>query len=219
MKSLFKKIYWSFYPGINTKVVYLQRFICGFNLSDNSVLNKYGLSAYILNYDSDDDLQSWCDVINNSYDDCYYDITKARHFLKEHPIFKNGRTALFMKGSTPYATVSWGEYKSNPKVGGAYRLGVHNNYKGNGLGRMCLEYAYSRLADQGFRLGESIVTIKRIPSLLLHFSLGFEPRYDMRYVTYKDNLKYINFIQRLRLTYQLHKYHQQYKNKLKKSFQ
>ena len=83
---------------------------------------------------------------------------------------------------------------------------------------MCVEYAYSRLAEQGFRLGESIITIKRIPSLLLHFSLGFEPRYDMRYVTYKNNLKNINLIQRIRLTYLLYKYHNNYKIKLKKSF-
>lgn len=138
--------------------------------------------------------------------------------MEEHPIFENGRTVLFMKGATPCATASFGGYKSNPKVGGGYRIGVHNNYKGNGLGRMCVEYAYSRLADQGFRLGESIITIKRVPSLLLHFSLGFEPRYDMRYVTYKNNLKYINFIQRIRLTYLLYKHHKQYKNKLKKSF-
>lgn len=218
MNTLFYRIYWSFYPGIKTKVVYLQRFIYGFNLSDESVHNQYGLSVYYINYDSDQDLQLWCDVINNSYDDCLYDIPKARKFLEEHPIFENGRTVLFMKGATPCATVSFGGYKSNPKVGGDYRIGVHNNYKGNGLGRMCVEYEYSRLADQGFRLGESIITIKRVPSLLLHFSLGFEPRYDMRYVTYKNNLKYINFIQRIRLTYLLYKHHKQYKNKLKKSF-
>lgn len=83
---------------------------------------------------------------------------------------------------------------------------------------MCVEYAYSRLASQGFVLGESIITIKRVPSLLLHFSLGFEPRYDIRYVTFKKNLRNINFVQRIRLTYLLYKYYKQYTGKLKISF-
>ena len=219
MNKYISKIYWSLYPYIDGKVVYLQRYICGFALSNEAVLKNYGLSVKYIDYDCDEDLQQWCDVINNSYDDCFYDIDKARTFLTEHPIFQNGRTVLFMKGATPCATVSWGTYKSNLKVGGAYRLGVHNGMKGKGIGRMCLVYAYSKLSDEGFKLGESIVTIKRIPSLLLHFSLGFKPRYDIRFVTYKDNLKYINLIQRVRLTYLLYKYHKQYQNKLKKSFQ
>ena len=219
MNKLLSKIYWKMYPGINTKVVYLQRFLYGFSLSDDTVFKSFGLTIKYIDYDLNSDLQQWCDVINNSYDDCFYDIDKARNFLTNHPIFQNGRTVLFMKGSIPCATVSWGGYKSNPVVGGDYRIGVHNHFKGHGLGRMCIEYAYSRLADEGFRFGESIITIKRVPSLMLHFSLGFEPRYDMRFVTYKDNLKYINLIQRVRLSYMLYKYHKQYLTKLKKSFQ
>lgn len=219
MNKYISKIYWSFYPYIDGKVVYLQRYLYGFSLSDDIVLKSYGLTVKYIDYDSDNDLQYWCDIINNSYDDCFYDIPKARKFLKDHLIFEKGKTALFIKGDIPCATVSWGIYKDNSKVGGDYRIGVHNNYKGNGLGRMCVEYAFSRLAEQGIKLGESIITIKRVPSLMLHFSLGFEPRYDMRFVTYKDNLKYINLIQRVRLTYLLHKYHKYYQNKLKKSFQ
>ena len=218
MNKLFSKLYWKFYPGINTKVVYLQRYLYGFSLSDDIVLKSYGLTVKYIDYDSDSDLQQWCDIINNSYDDCFYDMDKARKFLKDHPIFEKGKTVLFLNGNNPCATVSWGTYKSNLKVGGAYRLGVHNGLKGKGIGRMCLVYAYSKLSDEGFKLGESIVTIKRIPSLLLHFSLGFEPQYDMRYVSFKENLRYINFIQRIRLTYMLYKYHKQYKRKLKRSF-
>lgn len=218
MNKFFSKIYWKLYPGINTKVVYLQRFLHGFSLSDETVLKSYGHTVKYIDYDSDSDLQLWCDVINNSYDDCFYDIAKARKFLKDHPIFEKGKTVLFMDGIAACATVSWGIFKDNPKVGGDYRIGVHNNYKGNGLGRMCVEYAYSRLAEQGIRLGESIITIKRVPSLLLHFSIGFEPQYDMRYVSFKKNLRYINFIQRIRLTYLLYKYYNIHRKKLKMSF-
>lgn len=219
MNKFISKIYWTFYPFIDGKVVYLQRFLYGFSLSDDTVLKNYGLTIKYIDYDSDSDLQQWCDVINNSYDDCFYDIAKARKFLKEHLIFEKGKTALFMDGITACATVSWGVFKDNPKVGGAYRLGVQNNFKGNGFGRMCLEYAYSRLSEQGINLGESLVTIQRVPSLMLHFSLGFEPRYNVRYVSYKKNLRHIDLVQRIRLTYLLYKYHHIYQNKLKKSFQ
>ena len=114
-----------------------------------------------------------------------------------------------------------GGYKQNNKVGGDYRIGVHNDYKGNGIGRMCVEYAFSRLAEQGFRIGESIIEIKRIPSLLLHFSLGFEPQYDMRFTALntKRNINYyLRFIQRKRISGLLCKYHQLYKKKLKQAF-
>ena len=147
-----------------TSLTHLQRFIYGFSLSDEEVLKTYGLSVRNIDYDSDQDLQQWCDVINNSYDDCFFDIPKARQFLKNHILFENGKTVIFFNNTNPCATVSWGRYKRNPKVGGDYRIGVRNDYKGKGIGRMCVEYAYSRLAEQGFHIGESVIEIKRTTS-------------------------------------------------------
>ncbi len=216
--NLFSKIYWAFYPKITTKVVYLQTQICGFNLSDSIVKEKYGLTIKQVDYNVDSDLQSWCDVMNNSYDDCFYTIDKARKFLKDHPLFKSNKTVLFCCNGIYCASVSWGGYKANSIIGGDFRIGVKNEFKKRGLGRMCVEYAFSRLAEEGYKFGESVITIKRVPSLMLHFSLGFVPRYNMKYVTYRDNLKYINIIQRIRLTIMLHKYYKQYRNNLKKKF-
>lgn len=95
MNTFLSKIYWTFYPRVDSKVIYLQKYICGFNLSDDIVWKNYNLFTKYVDYDSDRDLQEWCDVINNSYDDCFFDITKARKFLKEHPIFEKGKTVLF----------------------------------------------------------------------------------------------------------------------------
>ena len=53
---------------------------------------------------------------------------------------------------------------------------------------------------------------------MLHFSLGFMPRYNMKYVSFRSNLKNINSIQRVRLTFRLFKYYCVYKIKLKESF-
>lgn len=112
----------------------------------------------------------------------------------------------------------WGGVKGEPSVGGEFRIGVRNEFKGCGFGRMCVEYAFSRLQEEGYKLGESIITIKRVPSLMLHFSLGFMPRYNMKYVSIRSNLKNINSIQRVRLTFRLFKYYCVYKNKFIESF-
>lgn len=216
--ELFSKLYWAFYPHINTKAVHLQRQICGFSISDETIKNKFGLNVKKMDYNSESDLYDWCDIINNSYDDCLYDINKAQNLLTDHPLFQSNKTVLFYNNNIPCATVSWGEYKANPKIGGDFRIGVKNEFKGNGIGRLCIEYAYSQLANEGYKFGESVISIKRVQSLMLHFSLGFIPRYNMKYVTYKDKLKYINYIQRIRLTYVLHKYYKQYEKKVKHSY-
>lgn len=106
--GFFNTLYWKLYPGINTKVVYLQKQICGFHLSEDTILKQHGLSVRQIDYDNESDLLQWCDIINNSYDDCYYDIPKARILLKNHPLFTNNKTAIFYNGINPYATVSWG---------------------------------------------------------------------------------------------------------------
>lgn len=109
-----------------------------------------------------------------------------------------------------------GGYKDNLAIGGDFRIGVRNAYKGKGYGRMCVEYAYSKLAEEGYKIGETIITSKRIPSIMLHLSLGFYPCYNMKYVTYKHNLKYINLIQRIRLNLHLYKCYNEYKKKIER---
>ena len=215
--NVVKKIY-NHFLRINNKSVYLQRPIIGFRLDETKIKELYNLDVKHIDYDNDSDLENWCNVINNSYDDCYFDLLKARTFLKEHETFQNGHTALFYDGIKCCATVSWGGYLNKPKVGGDYRIGVINEYKRRGIGRMCVEYAYSQLSNEGFRLGESLIMVKRIPSLNLHFSLGFIPRYDTRYVTYNLEIKNTSFTQRILLTLRLHHVYHSYLRQLKNSY-
>lgn len=97
MNKYISKIYWSFYPKVNEKVVYLQRYIYDFHLSDQVVKDDYGLTVKVIDYDSDEDLQQWCDVINNSYDDCFFDILKARVFFQKHIILTIARLSFFKR--------------------------------------------------------------------------------------------------------------------------
>jgi len=111
-----------------------------------------------------------------------------------------------------------GGVKNKSKIGGDFRVCVRNEFKGKGIGRMCIEFACSRLSDEGYKFIESIITSKRVPSIMLHFSLGLKPRFNMNYTAFNSNLKNINFIQRIRLTLLLYKYYRLYKVRLKKSF-
>lgn len=106
--SLYDKVYWQFYPCIDNKVVYLQRNICGFHLTEETINKRYGLSVSEIDYSSDSDIYQWCDIMNNSYDDCFYDIQKAKKFLSTHPIFENNKTVIFYQGGIPCASVSCG---------------------------------------------------------------------------------------------------------------
>lgn len=74
------------------------------------------------------------------------------------------------------ATVSIGKYKSNKNVGGDFRIGVKKEAQGKGLGRICILWAFSQLANSGLKIGESAIAFKRKESLYLHYALGFRPQ-------------------------------------------
>lgn len=100
------------------------------------------------------------------------------------------------------ATVSIGVYKTNPKIGGDFRIGVTKAAQGRGYGRLCILYAFSVLAAAGIKFGESAIAFKRKESLYLHYALGFKPQPNTRYLANKTSdskLKNLNYIMKYRL--------------------
>lgn len=180
--------------------VYLQASLKPFELDERKLEEKYGLSVRELDYNSKQDIEVWCDIIHNSYDDCHFTIDSARHFLKEHPVFENTQTFVFQHVNGGYlATVSIGQYKTNPKVGGDFRIGVKNEAQGKGLGRICIVYAFSKLAERGLKIGESAIAFKRKESLYLHYATGFRPQLRNKYLAFKTtSLKRFNIILKFR---------------------
>lgn len=107
-----------------------------------------------------------------------------------------------MGGGGVIATVSIGVYKNNPKVGGDFRIGVTKEAQGRGYGRLCILYAFSKLAAMGIESGESAIGFKRKESLYLHYSLGFRPQFNNKYLAeknYRPWLKNMNVILKFRL--------------------
>lgn len=182
---------------------YLQAPLQAFELDDRILEDKYGLIVRKLDYDNDSDIEIWRSIIHTSYDDCHFTIESARKFLTEHTYMFNTQTFVFQEiGGEAVATVSIGLYKSNPKIGGDFRIGVTKDAQGRGYGRLCILYAFSKLAAMGIKNGESAIGFKRKKSLYLHYSLGFRPQFNNTYLAeknYRPWLKNLNIILKTRL--------------------
>ena len=182
--------------------VYLQAPLKAFELNERTLNEKYGLTVKKLDYNDDTDLEIWMKIIHSSYDDCHFTLLSAKKFLTTHPYMTDTESFVFFKKEIPIATVSIGRYKQNLDIGGDFRIGVTKSAQGHGYGRLCILYGFSKLAAKGIKNGESAIAFKRKESLQLHYSLGFRPQYDIRYLAEKNGrpwLKNLNFILKYRL--------------------
>lgn len=190
-------------------LVYLQTPLKAYELSDERLVS-YGIMVKELEKDNQEDLKTWVDIINNSYDDCEYDVVKAKQLLSNHPYLDDVRTFLFklVAGGSYFATVSIGKYKNKSHIGSAFRFGVHRKIQGKGYGRLIILYAYSKLQDEGVKYAETIISFKRKQSLYLHYSIGFKPQLLAKYITVPiySKFKKFNFILTLRLKSHYNKY-------------
>lgn len=175
--------------------VYVQAPLKAFELDENILKNKYGIIARILDPYNDEDIEIWKSIIHTSYDDCHYTSDSARALLTNHPYMKDVQTFLFQDNNGQVvSTVSIGRYRTNPSIGGAFRLGVTKNAQNKGYGKLCLLFAFSKLSSLGVKNGESAISFKRKESQYLHYALGFRPRYNLKYVAaQKSQLRMKNF--------------------------
>lgn len=170
--------------------VHLQSPLKAFRLDDAILREKYGLTVRTIDYDDKKDLETWCSIIHDSYDDCHFTIDSAKVYLTKHKFLMNTETFLFSdQDGEEFATVSIGLYKNKPHIGGGFRFGVRNSYQGKGYGYICLLYGFSKLASMGIKHAESIIAIKRVVSLNIHFALGFRPQYRSKYTATKSSSK------------------------------
>lgn len=163
--------------------VRLQANLSAFELSTETLRNKYNVRVETLNLDDNKQLAAWCDIINHSYSEFNYNVESAKVFLKDEKYYKKAITYLFSDccGGGYCATVSVAQYVAAPHVGGDFKLGVKKESQGRGLGRLIVLYAFSRLKERGIDIGESSIMIKRSTSLYLHFKLGFRPQFNPKY--------------------------------------
>ena len=191
-------------PTLFRGTVYLQASLKAFELDSRIMEEKYGLRVRQIDYGNDADLETWMNIIHTSYDDCHFTVDTARKYLAAHRFMNHTKTFLFqeIEGGSIVATVSFGIYKVNPKVGGDFRIGVTKAAQGKGYGRLCILFAFSQLASMGIKYGESAISFKRKESLHLHYALGFRPQTNLKYVanrTTEKKVKNFNFLLKYRL--------------------
>ena len=173
----------SLYRRLMEGTVYVQAPLKAFEMDERIVKEKYGIEIRELNYHSVSDISLWCSIINNSYEDMSFTNERAISFLTNHPYITENHTFVFCESDgKAIATVSIGLYRKNRNIGGDFKLGVVKDCQGKGYGNLCVLYAFSKLKSMGIQFGESAIRIKRIKSLYLHFSLGFRPQYNVKYL-------------------------------------
>ena len=184
--------------------VYLQAPLKAYELDSRIMESKYGLRVMQIDYNDDNDLETWMNIIHTSYDDCHFTLDSARNYLSNHKYMNATQSFIFQEinGEQAVATVSIGVYKTNPKIGGDFRIGVTKKAQGKGYGRLCILFAFSQLAARGVKYGESAIAFKRKESLYLHYALGFKPQLNTRYLANKTSdskMKNLNFVLKYRL--------------------
>jgi GNAT superfamily N-acetyltransferase len=199
--------------------VYLQAPLKAYELDSRIMEEKYGLRVRQLDYNDDKDLETWMDIIHTSYDDCHFTLDTARDYLSNHQYMKEVQSFVFQEVNEgrAVATVSIGVYKTNPRIGGDFRIGVTKEAQGKGYGRLCILFAFSQLAARGVKYGESAIAFKRKESLYLHYALGFKPQPNTRYLANKTSdskMKNLNFV----LKYRLRKSYRDYLKKERNQF-
>ena len=68
-------------------------------LSDDTLKDMYDLSVRKIDYENTNDLETWCEVINSSYDDCLFTVSKAKDYLNNHLVLADNQTFVFVNGA------------------------------------------------------------------------------------------------------------------------
>lgn len=169
-----------------------------------------------LDVNNESDLKKWSEIVTDAYGDAVYDISSAKQHIHNHLFLKITNVYFVMDGAEPVATISIGRYKNNPEVGGDARIAVSKNYQGRGLGKFVIAYGYTKLREQGVRLGESIISVPRKQSILLHYQCGFFPQYNKKYFQYSVQKRY--WFVHYRVNKELKKLYKEYISSLSEKF-
>ncbi len=150
------------------------------------------LPLYVREMDtsSETDLRHWASIVTEAYDDKIYDSNDARRHFEDHLFLNISNVYFVMDENEPVGTISIGTYKTNNKIGGDARIAIRKEYQGRGLGKFVIAYGYSELFKQGIKYGESVISIPRSKSILLHFQCGFFPQLQKRHFIFSSQKRY-----------------------------
>lgn len=77
--------------------VYLQASLKAFELDSRILHDKYALNVRQIDYNNEADIETWMNIIHNSYDDCQYSTSTARDYLSNHQYLNRTQTFIFQE--------------------------------------------------------------------------------------------------------------------------
>ncbi len=117
--------------------------------------------------------QVWEEIIESAFG-AHFDfdfLIKAGDYHPKHVLY-------ISKNGVDIATTSAVENPAYPGEGWFRMVGVHQDARGMGVGRMIALAALHALKDRGYKSACLSTDDARIPALSLYLSLGFEPVYS-----------------------------------------
>ncbi len=120
----------------------------------------------------------WIRIVNNAYPDADENEESFMKHLYKHPFLEAQKIFFLIRDQVIVGTVTTGRYRKNPEYGGDARIAILPTEQGKGLGFFAINYAFHYIKNQGISKGETVISLRRTPSLLLHFKCGFRPEFD-----------------------------------------
>lgn len=137
-----------------------------------------GYSVREMNTKNPEDITEWIRIVNEAYPDAVESENSFQRHLCNHSFLKVEKIFFLNMNGKPIGTITTGRYIKNPSIGGDARIAVLPSEQGKGLGLFIINYAFHYLRDLGIDNAESVITLKRIQSILLHLKCGFHPQFD-----------------------------------------
>ena len=137
-----------------------------------------GYSIREMDTENPDEISEWIRIVNQSYPDADENEASFKKHLYRHPFLNAIKIFFITSENIPVGTVSAGIYRKNPNYGGDARIAILPSEQGHGLGLFAINYAFHYLKKQGINYGETIISIKRTQSIILHLKCGFRPQFD-----------------------------------------
>lgn len=172
-----------------------------------------------MDMEDDNDMRLWIETVNDAYSEFgekEISFKDGQNYLSNHLFMNVWDVYFMMNGDEQIGAITIGTYKENKRIGCVSRIAIKSKYKGKGLGKQIIAFAYHHLYENGIKFGQSIIGLKRTASIITHMKCGFYPQFFKKYYVY-DNQQRFFFIRLITLI-RLLKLYTKYLNHTSKNF-
>lgn len=119
-------------------------------------------------------LADWAALLDDVFGK--WDLLRLQREFLDRPQWNPTRLALIEgRGGLAAASVAWEERSRWPRSGVVHWVGVREEHRGKGLGRLVVAMNLHYFAARGYRDAVLVTQDFRLPAINLYLTLGFEP--------------------------------------------